>query len=273
MQKILQSPKSNVTSLSVVIDLGGKFIWFNSDDYLSSAASSYRVIICDTPLCNTIGPAACMFCFVGPFLSNCTTNACTDYALNPFSGTRGYTALGQDTLHVYSRRGDHFNMTNFPFQFSDPTLLNGLERPTSGLIGLGRAKSALQAQLASRFKIREKFAMCLPSSGNEGSLIFGKGNYVNPFKEISTSLINTPLIKNPVHTLGDDQIGKLEIEYFINVKSIIVDNRTLSFNNSLLSINKNTGDGGTCLRTVRPYTMLHRSLWLMNLLRLRSLET
>ncbi|KAL3813269.1 hypothetical protein ACJIZ3_014537 [Penstemon smallii] len=61
---------------------------------------------------------------------------------------------------------------------------------------------------------------------------------------------------------GNDVIGNLTHTYFINVKSIRVNNKTVSFNNSLLSIDESTRDGGTCLRTVRSYTSLHRSIYI-----------
>ncbi|KAK4416648.1 putative aspartic proteinase GIP2 [Sesamum alatum] len=250
---------SSPTTFNVVIDLGGKFLWFNSLDYFN-AASSYRPILCGTPQCRIAEGVGCVFCFLSPPVPGCTNNTCSDYALNPFTGTQGYNGLGQDVLRVYSTRGDQYRVNDFPFQFSDPVLRQGLASPTAGLIGLGRTRISLQAQLASAFKIRQKFALCLPSSGNDGNMIVGQGAYSSPFPEIAKSLLSTPLIRNPVSTFGNEQIGNLTVEYFIDVKSIRVGEKTLSFNKTLLSINKNTGAGGTSIRTVRPYTGLHRSI-------------
>lgn len=164
-------------------------------------------------------------------------------------------------LRVYSIRGDQYKVNNFPFQFSDPVLREGLASPTAGLIGLGRTRISLQAQLASTFKIRQKFALCIPSSGNDGNLIIGQGDYSNPFQEISKSLFTTPLIRNPVSTWPNEQIGNFSVEYFINVEAIKVGDKTLSFNKTLLAIDKKTGGGGTSIRTVRAYTRLHRSIY------------
>ncbi|KAL3813270.1 hypothetical protein ACJIZ3_014538 [Penstemon smallii] len=150
----------------------------------------------------------------------------------------------------------------FPFQYSDPILRRGLASSSQGVISLGRIRTSLQAQLASSFKIREKFALCVPSSGHEGNLIIGNVAYNKPIEAISKSLISTPLIRNPVSSYGNDIIGNLTLTYFINVKSIRVNNKSVSFNNSLLSIDESTGDGGTCLRTVRSYTSLHRSIYI-----------
>lgn len=73
--------------------------------------------------------------------------------------------------------------------------------------------------------------------------------------------MTTPLIKNPVSTWQNEAIGNLSVQYFISLKSIRVDNKILSFNTSLLLIDKNTGAGGTSLRTVRPYTGLVRPIY------------
>ncbi|XP_051127417.1 probable aspartic proteinase GIP2 [Andrographis paniculata] len=251
---------SNATTFSAVIDLGGKMMYFNSLDYFN-AASTYRPILCGTRQCRIANGVGCIFCFLSPPVPGCTNNTCSDYALNPFTGTQGYAGLGQDTLHVYSTRGDRYRVDGFPFQFSDPVLREGLAAPTAGLIGLGRTKIALQAQLASAFKIREKIALCMPSSGSVGSMIIGETDYAMPFRAIASSLYTTPLVKNPVSTDMNEVIGNLTVEYFIGVKSIKVGNRALNLNKTLLSINRETGAGGTGIRTVRAYTRLHRSIY------------
>ncbi|KAL2493195.1 Eukaryotic aspartyl protease family protein [Abeliophyllum distichum] len=138
-------------------------------------------------------------------------------------------------------------------------LKEGLATGTQGLIGLGRTNIALPAQLASRFKIPQKFALCISSSGYE-DIIIGGGPYKAPFQELSKSLISSPLIRNPVEISPTEKIENSSVEYFINVKSIIVGNKTLSLNTTLLSFDKN-GNGGTNLRTVKPYTILHRSIF------------
>ncbi|KAL2493196.1 Eukaryotic aspartyl protease family protein [Abeliophyllum distichum] len=249
---------ANSTSLDVVIDLGGKFLWFNSAEYFA-AATTYRPIRCGTKLCQISNGVGCVFCFLSPPVPGCTNNTCSDYAHNPFTGTLGYSGLGEDTLHVQATNGAKYVSPHFPFQFSDPVLKEGLAPGTQGLIGLGRTNIALQAQLASRFKIPQKFALCISSSG-DGNIIIGGGPYKAPFQEISKSLISTPLIKNPVETYPTEKVGNSSVEYFINVKSIIVGNKTLLLNTTLLSFDKN-GNGGTNLRTVRPYTILHRSIF------------
>lgn len=252
---------SNSTTFNAVIDIGGKFLWFNSGDYFS-AASSYRPILCGTKQCRIANGVGCIFCFLSPPVPGCTNNTCSDYALNPFTGTQGYSGLGEDVLRVYSTRGGQYRLNNFPFQFSDPVLKEGLASPASGLIGLGRTRVSLPAQLASAFKIREKFALCVPSAGSDGGLIVGDAAYDSkPFEEVAKSSLTTSLIKNPVSTDMNEQIGNLTAEYFIDVRSIRVGSKTLSLNNTLLSINEKTGAGGTSIRTVRAYTGLQRSIY------------
>ncbi|KAL3630228.1 hypothetical protein CASFOL_023212 [Castilleja foliolosa] len=251
---------SNRTTINMIIDLGAKFAWFNSEDYFS-AASSYRPILCDTRQCRIADGIGCTFCFLSPPVPRCTNNTCTDYALNPFTGTQDYSGLGTDVLLVQSTGGVQYTLKNFPFQFSADALRDGLASVASGAIGLGRTKISLQAQLASAYGIPQKFGLCIPSSGKVGNMIFGKTVYRNTFQEISESLLTTPLIRNPVATDMNDQIGNFSVEYFIGVKSIRVGSKTLSLNKTLLSIDKKTGGGGTSIRTVRPYTGLERSIY------------
>ncbi|EYU20616.1 hypothetical protein ABFS82_08G087700 [Erythranthe guttata] len=255
---------SNSTKLNVVIDLGGNFLWFNSVDYFN-AASSYRPILCGSRKCQIADTDGCILCISDLPVPGCTNNTCSDFALNPFTGTLGFSGLGEDALHVRSARGAHVQYTvdDFPFQYSDPVLRTGLVGLAAGAVGIGRTGISLQAQLASAFKIREKFALCVPPAGGDGNLIVGETAYSIPFEEISkSSLFTTPLVKNPVSISGNEVIGNLTHEYFINVKSIKVGSKTvLSLNKTLLSINKKDGSGGTSIRTVRPYTTLHKSIY------------
>ncbi|KAL7141925.1 hypothetical protein ABFS83_08G087700 [Erythranthe nasuta] len=234
------------TTLNIVIDLGGKFLYFYSDNY-SNATSSYRSILCDTQPCkvaNVVG---------------CTKDKCSDCALNPFTGTQGYEGLEQDVLHVQSTLGDRYTLNNLSFQISDPALPKGLAVSTLGLIGLGRTRISLQAQIASAFEI-----VCVPpTSSTDGILIVGEPAYINPVEETSnSSSFTTPLIRNHASTYGNGVIGNLTVEYFIDVKSVKVGSKTLSLNKTLLSISKEDGSGGTSIKTVRPYkSTLHRTIY------------
>ncbi|KAH6833857.1 hypothetical protein C2S53_019421 [Perilla frutescens var. hirtella] len=252
---------SKTTTFNVVVDLGGKFLWFNTIDYFS-AADSYRPILCGTRQCRVADGAGCVFCSSSRPVPGCTNDTCSDFALNPFTGSRGFSGLGEDVLRVHSTRGVHYKVNNFPFQFSDFALRDGLAAPTAGLVGLGRSTLSLPAQLASAFKIREEFTLCVPSSGGSGNMIIGRtGAHTNPFRQISESLFTTPLITNPVTTDMNVWVGNFTFEYFIGVESIRVGQTPLSLNKTLLSIDRETGDGGTGIRTVRAYTSLHGSIY------------
>ncbi|XP_047962016.1 probable aspartic proteinase GIP2 [Salvia hispanica] len=250
---------SNVTTLNVGVDLGGKLLWFNSPEYFS-AADSFRPTRCGTKQCKIADGIGCVFCFLSPPAPRCTNNTCSDYALNPFTGTEDYSGIGTDVLRVGSTRGTQYKVNNFPFKYAHDALLEGLATNLAGLIGLARTRVSLPAHLSSAFKIREKFMLCLPSSGGNGSMIIGQTAYTKPFQQISESMWTTPLLRNPVSTSGNELVGNLSIQYFIGVKSIRVGETPLVLNKTLLSINKRTGEGGTSIRTVRAYTSLHKSI-------------
>ncbi|XP_031276616.1 probable aspartic proteinase GIP2 [Pistacia vera] len=94
-----------------------------------------------------------------------------------------------------------------------------------------------------------------------GDIFIGGGPYYMPpyTKDLSKGLIKTKLLINPVTALP--LISDLpSVEYFIDVKSIKIDGKFVSFNTSLLSIDKE-GMGGTKLSTVTPYTILHAAIY------------
>ncbi|KAL7240272.1 hypothetical protein ACSBR2_006018 [Camellia fascicularis] len=129
-----------------------------------------------------------------------------------------------------------------------------LATATKGMVGLGRTQTALPIQIASAFKLPNKFAFCLPSSTGLYANIYigGAPYYLNPSTlNFTKSLTTTPLIVNAAQP----------DEYFINVKSIRVDGtKLISFNTSLLSIDRN-GVGGTKLSTITPYTILQTCIY------------
>ncbi|KAF5945562.1 hypothetical protein HYC85_015790 [Camellia sinensis] len=151
-------------------------------------------------------------------------------------------------LYVYNVSHVAFSCANSSF------LLKGLARATKGMVGLGRTQTALPIQIASAFKLPNKFAFCLPSSTGLYANIYigGAPYYLNPSTlNFTKSLTTTPLIVNAAQP----------DEYFISVKSIIVDGtKLISFNMSLLSIDRN-GVGGTKLSTITPYTIFQTCIY------------
>ncbi|KAH1227333.1 Basic 7S globulin 2 [Glycine max] len=127
------------------------------------------------------------------------------------------------------------------------------------MAGLGRTKIALPSQFASAFSFRRKFAVCLSSSN--GVAFFGDGPYVLlPNVDASQLLTFTPLLLNPVSTASAFALGEPSAEYFIGVKSIKIDEKSVRVNTTLLSINS-SGVGGTKISSVNPYTVLEASIF------------
>ncbi|KAL5782522.1 hypothetical protein ACOSP7_007551 [Xanthoceras sorbifolium] len=91
----------------------------------------------------------------------------------------------------------------------------------------------------------------------------GGGPYfMHSYGEVSKLLIRIPLVINPVAHSRPPLNAKdfSSQEYFIDVKGIKIDGKPVSFNTSLLSINKD-GVGGTMIRTVATYTVLHSAIY------------
>ncbi|KAF5187284.1 Eukaryotic aspartyl protease family protein [Thalictrum thalictroides] len=81
-----------------------------------------------------------------------------------------------------------------------------------------------------------------------------------PNIDISNSLIYTLLLTNPVSTAAVYSQGDPSYEYFIGVKAIKVNERSISVNKSLLFIHSD-GYGGTKISTVNLYTVLETSIY------------
>jgi Xylanase inhibitor C-terminal len=81
-----------------------------------------------------------------------------------------------------------------------------------------------------------------------------------PGVDVSKSLLYTPLIINPVSTAGVSVSGEKSADYFIDVRSIKINEKPIKLNQTLLRINKK-GVGGTKISTVHPYTLLETSIY------------
>ncbi|PPR82875.1 hypothetical protein GOBAR_AA37838 [Gossypium barbadense] len=104
-----------------------------------------------------------------------------------------------------------------------------------------------------------KFSICLSSAN--GVIFFGDGPYVFlPGVDALESLTFTPLFINPISTAPSFPLGEPSAEYFIGVKSIKVNEKPVSLNTTLLSINSE-GVGGTKISIVNPYTTLEASIF------------
>ncbi|XWS53957.1 hypothetical protein CRYUN_Cryun10bG0045400 [Craigia yunnanensis] len=243
---------------NVVIDLGAQFLWFGCDGNYTS--SSYHPVACGSAKCEAAKGIGCLGCF-GPVRPGCTNNTCSIFPFNPFNQSLISGGLSEDELVVDSTNGVksllRTNVPSFPFSCADPPVLDGLAAGTQGMIGLARGQIALPKQFSLKFKVPNKFALCIPSSTPDsglGDIFIGGGPY------LSKSLTFTPLLINPVSTAPVFSEGEASEEYFINVKSIEVEGKTVSLKTSLLSIDKK-GVGGTKISTIDPYTVLHSSIY------------
>ncbi|KAL5782525.1 hypothetical protein ACOSP7_007554 [Xanthoceras sorbifolium] len=257
--------------IDLVIDLGGQLSWLNCDEYNSS---SYRPVRCWSRKCVALiggEGASCFDCRQGAPRPGCTKNTCAPSAYNPKTNMVIGIGAAEDTTRVSATDGKVYvfdvDMRRFSFACGVKDLLSGLANGTQGILGLGRAPSSLATQLSSSFKkIQHKFALCPPSSTKLlfGSMFFGGGPYfMPPYPEDATKLlIKTPLIINPVGHSRPPLNAKdfSSQEYFIDVKSIKIDGKPVSFNTSLLSIDSD-GMGGTMISTMTYYTVLHADIY------------
>lgn len=93
-------------------------------------------------------------------------------------------------------------------------------------------------------------------------MFVGGRPYIFPpyYKDIGRELITAKLVSYPVKTSRIFSVGDPLDKYYIDVKSISVDHKLVSFNASLLSIDEE-GYGGTTLSTVTPYTVLKTPIY------------
>ncbi|KAK7292386.1 hypothetical protein RIF29_08164 [Crotalaria pallida] len=257
--------------LDLVIDLSDRFLWYEcGNDYNSS---TYTPVRCGTKKCKTAKGTGCINCTKHPLKTGCTNSTCGIDAFNPAAGFFVSADIGEDILSSISstngaRTLSNINVPNFisacvyPDKFGVEDLLQGLSKGKKGVLGLARTAISLPTQLAAKYNIARKFALCLPSTSKQnrlGDLFIGGGPYYYPPHDASKFLSYTPLVVNPSST-GPIFDNDPSSEYFIDLKSIKVDGKIVNFNTSLLSIVKR-GDGGTKLTTEIPYTKLHTNIY------------
>ncbi|KAF9619896.1 hypothetical protein IFM89_009678 [Coptis chinensis] len=232
--------RTPLVSINVVVDLGGQYLWVDCDrNYVSL---SYTPARCNSAQCSLASS------------ENTVTRTATG------------GEVAQDVVSLQATNGKNpgpvVSLPCFLFTCGSTFLLEGLASGVQGMAGLGRGRIGLPSQFVAAFSFNRKFAVCLTSSTSaNGVIFFGNGPYVMlPNIDISTSLIYTPLLINPVSTAGVFSQGEKSVEYFIGVKSIKVNEKSISLNTSLLSISSD-GIGGTKISTINPYTVLETSIY------------
>lgn len=249
--------RTPLVSLSLTVDLGGKYLWTDCESgYISS---TYRYYACHTPQCkSTTLKTFCDTCDhpAGP---GCHNDSCTDFSLNSVGRIATAGDLTSDVISIESTDGKNptrvVSVPQFYFFCTKTFLLEGLANGVKGIAGLGRTATALPSQLARFFNYRKIFAICL-SPSSKGVVFLGDGPYVFlPNINVASSLTYTPLIVN-----RGEWIEQPSSEYFIGVKSIKINGQALPINTTLLSFDAQ-GNGGTKISTVNPYTLLEESIY------------
>ncbi|XP_043712842.1 probable aspartic proteinase GIP2 [Telopea speciosissima] len=244
-------------SLNVVLDLGGQSLWVDCEQGYNS--SSYRPARCHSSRCSLAKSNSCS-----------GTNTCGVIVDNTVTGTATTGDLGDDVVSIQSPDGSNpgrvVTVSHFLFACAPTFILKGLASTAKGMAGLGRTRISLPSQFSAAFSFHKKFAICLSSSTSasyNGVLFFGAGPYkFLPNVDVSTNnLVYTKLYINPVSTASAYTSGDASSEYFIGVKSIKVQDKAVSLNTSLLSIQSSTGYGGTKISTVDPYTVMETSIY------------
>lgn len=276
-QFLLGTPPFRV---SLSIDLSNPWSWFtchlvgsNSSSYLPVPNSStYRPVHCVNATCTAYGSHFCYDCDFQACAA-AKGQACGAEVDNPYQYThdvpgRQVSSLLLDLITIYKSNGPSptkAQLANFPFTCAYYSELKGLSQYTKGILSLARKDSTLPGLISKTFNVPRKFALCLPSSsgtGVNGAMYFGGGPYFLPPSKIDLgkSLTTTPLVVNPVDIGVTFYKDSPSVEYFFNVKSIQVGGKTVKFNTSLLSIDKN-GFGGAKLSTIDGYTTLHSQVY------------
>ncbi|KAG4122554.1 hypothetical protein ERO13_D11G273850v2 [Gossypium hirsutum] len=221
--------RTPLLQIPFVVDLNGRLLWVTSN----------------THYCHT--------CF-SKARPGCHNNTCGLMSVNPVTGLTAMSELAQDVLSIYSTQGSNpgplVKIPRFLFTCAPSLLLQPvLPGNVQGVAGLGYSPISLPTQLASHFGyagFAPTFALCLAPNG---AIFFGDSPYyMLPGLDISLPVGYTPLIISP---LG---------EYYIEVKSIKINNKDVPLNTTLLSIDRR-GIGGTKLSTINPYTILEHSIF------------
>ncbi|KAK9668602.1 hypothetical protein RND81_13G071500 [Saponaria officinalis] len=244
--------RTPLVSTGFVVDLTTLHLWANCETNYKS--TTFNQPKCGSPQCKEANTSYCFNNCQGarPF---CHTNTCGRLLENLVSHQSTIGEVSQDVVNFRSTNGLNLGPTvqipNFLFTCAPSALVDlGLPKGVQGVVGLAQGSIALQNQLGSRVRLKPIFTMCIPSttSGN-GLIFFGSyGPYSFSGIDASKNLIYTPIIISPFG------------EYYINVKSIKINQKSIPIKKTLLSISK-ISTGGTTFNTLLPYTVLEGSIF------------
>ncbi|KAH7677035.1 Aspartic peptidase A1 family protein [Dioscorea alata] len=240
----------------LVVDIGSRYLWVDCENNYNS--SSYHPAQCNSSQCSLADATTCRTC-TGPPSPGCNNNTCGLFPENSITGLSTEGDLIDDVVTFRSIDGTDATVSEFLFPCGSTSLLQGLAYGVEGMAGFGRRSMiSIPYQLSSVFNIKPQFALCLsPSSFFNGFIFVGNsGNYnLGPGIDVSSILMRTPLVTNPVNAQGE-----ASSEYFIGVSSIKIDGIQVKVNTSLLDID-DQGVGGTKISTVTAFTTMETSIY------------
>ncbi|CAI8590731.1 unnamed protein product [Vicia faba] len=230
-------------STNVVVDLSGSVFWLDCSSTKSSSSSSLRTIPHRSLQCLT----AKSHSLTWP-IDHDRDTPCEILPKNTITGiSASEGVLVEDVLELKSTKDSIFQPTlDFVFACSSSLLLNALSNDAKGIVGFGRSRTSFSSQFFNSVDSQRKITFCLSSSS--GFVLLGR-NKVLESEKIFRSLTFTPLITNENN------------EYFINVNSIKIGGKKVSFNTPSLSQEGYGYGDGTKLSSVVPYTTMQSSIY------------
>ncbi|KAJ9550692.1 hypothetical protein OSB04_014737 [Centaurea solstitialis] len=256
------SQRTPLVPIKLTVDLGSDFMWVNCERGYNS--TTFRIAPCGSAPCRLVNTTECTTeCY--PPAAGCNIDACASAPSNNVANTGLGGPVSVDVFQIPSTDGRNVlravTVPRFTFVCGNNFVEGGLASGVTGIAGLGRAGASLPAQLSSYFGFDRKFALCLSSSTRSSGVVFiGNGPYTFlPNVDASSSLTYTPLVINPVSDNGFNP-DTTSAKYYIGVKSIKINGKRVSINNTLLTIDAR-GSGGTSISTVDPYTVLESSIY------------
>ncbi|KAL8171318.1 hypothetical protein V2J09_023122 [Rumex salicifolius] len=250
--------------VALTVDVNSAYTWLTCSLVGYNRSSTYTTVHCNTPDCDTFSgvQAACIDCS-DPATPSCNHNQCASLGFNPISYTAYLDPLVRDSATVYRRNTPASSPTKttlrqLPISCASAGTLKGLSQYTNGILSLARAPISVAYQISSAFKVPKKFAVCLPSTASSsGAVYFGGGPY---FRDVSKAMVSVPLVVNLKSSVNRFDLGDASIVQYIKVNAINIDGTPVRFNSSLLSFDS-TGNGGTMVSTIEPYTKLHSEIY------------
>uniref|UniRef100_A0A7N0T645 Peptidase A1 domain-containing protein n=1 Tax=Kalanchoe fedtschenkoi TaxID=63787 RepID=A0A7N0T645_KALFE len=257
-------------SRSLVVDLGGRGPWIDCDQIYKS--STYKPVLCGSEVCSFSKIQFCFVCYAAQRPGCNNTRICDITPINTvtdnFFVPAGELATDKVSVKTFSgaRSGPDVILPRLILSCAPNALLEGLAAGTTGMAYLDGSPNGLPNQFSSAIgsRLPRIFALCLPSTPNKrGAILFGSPPYIfhtnvnkSNQQDLSTELTYTRLIINP-DSPESFQRGVRSTEYYVSLKSILVNKMPVSINSTLLTL----ASGGTKISTAKPYTVLETSIY------------